>query len=155
MKKQEFLRALKKRLSRLPRKDVEERINFYNEMIDDRMEEGLAEEDAVSAVGSVDKIAEQIISDRVEEKVCEEKAPKRNPKAWEVVLLIAGAPIWLPIIIAVFAVIWSVMIALWAVEVPFFIFSYISKFLLIVLKPVTVACYKITKKTVLAIKDMF
>ena len=29
------------------------------------------------------------------------------------------------------------------------------KFLLIVLKPVTVACYKITKKTVLAIKDMF
>ena len=30
MKKQEFLRELKKRLSRLPRKDVEERINFYN-----------------------------------------------------------------------------------------------------------------------------
>ena len=119
------------------------------------MEEGLSEEEAVSAIGSVEKIAEQIISDRVEDKVCGEKAQKRKPKAWEIILLIAGAPIWLPILIAVFAVIWSVMIALWAVEVPFFIFSYISKFLLIVLKPVTVACYKITKKTVLAIKDMF
>ena len=155
MTKQEFLRALKKRLSRLPKKDVEERINFYNEMIDDRMEEGLSEEEAVFGAGSVKEIAEQIISDRVEEKICEEKTPKRKPKAWEIVLLIAGAPIWLPILIAVFAVIWSVVITLWAVEVPFFIFSYISKFLIIVLKPVTVACCKITKKTFLAVKDMF
>ena len=155
MKKQEFLRELKKRLSRLPRKDVEERVNFYNEMIDDRMEEGLSEEEAVSAIGSVDKIAEQVISDRVEEKVCGEKAQKRKPKAWEIILLIAGAPIWLPILIAVFAVIWSVVITLWAIELPFFIFEYISKFLLIVCKPVTVFCCRITKKTFLAVKDMF
>ena len=155
MKKQEFLRELKKRLSRLPKKDAQERVNFYSEMIDDRMDEGLSEEDAVFAAGSVDKIAEQIISDRVEDKVCGEKAQKRKPKVWEIVLLIAGAPIWLPILIAVFAVIWSIVITLWAIELPFFIFEYISKFLLIVCKPVTVFCYTITKKTFLAIKDMF
>ena len=155
MKKQEFLRELKKRLSRLPRKDVEERINFYNEVIDDRMEEGLSEDEAVSAVGSIDKIAEQIISDRVEDKVCEGKAAKRKPKVWALVLLIAGAPIWLPILLAVFVVIWSVVITLWAIELPFFIFEYISKFLIIVCKPVTVFCCRITEKTFIAVKDMF
>lgn len=40
MTKQEFLHNLRKRLSRLPKKDVEERINFYSEMIYDHMKRG-------------------------------------------------------------------------------------------------------------------
>ena len=155
MTKQEFLHNLRKRLSRLPKKDVEERINFYSEMIYDHMEEGLSEDDAVSAVGSIDKIAEQIISDRAEDKFTEGKVSSHKLKVWELVLVIVGAPLWLPILIAVFSVIWSVVVILWAVELPFFIFEYISKFLMIVCKPVTVFCYRITKKTVVAIKDIF
>ena len=50
MSKQEFLDQLRARLSGLPRQDVIERLNFYSEMIDDRMEEGLSEEDAKAMI---------------------------------------------------------------------------------------------------------
>ena len=47
----------------LPQGDVEERLTFYSEMIDDRMEEGISEEEAVCEIGSVDEIVSQIIAD--------------------------------------------------------------------------------------------
>lgn len=37
MNKQEFLSSLRKQLPNLPRQDVNERIAFYSEMIDDRI----------------------------------------------------------------------------------------------------------------------
>ena len=52
MSKQEFLAQLRKSLSGLPQEDIEERLTFYSEMIEDHIEEGLPEEEAVSAVGS-------------------------------------------------------------------------------------------------------
>ncbi len=51
MSKQEFLAQLKDGLSGLPQSDIEERVAFYEEMIDDRIEEGLSEEQAVSEIG--------------------------------------------------------------------------------------------------------
>ena len=53
MTKQAFAAALRNELSGLPREDIDRSIDFYCEMIDDRMEEGLTEEEAVSAIGSV------------------------------------------------------------------------------------------------------
>jgi uncharacterized membrane protein len=58
--KYEFLEKLQTKLRDLPESEVGERINFYSEMIDDRMEEGLSEEEAVAAVGTVEGIAFQI-----------------------------------------------------------------------------------------------
>ena len=43
MNKQEFIALLRKGLSGLPQKELEERLTFYSEMIDDRIEEGLTE----------------------------------------------------------------------------------------------------------------
>ena len=63
MRKQEFIYQLWKKLSDLPKEEVEERLSFYAEMIDDRMEEGLSEEEAVAAIGSTDEIAGQIVDD--------------------------------------------------------------------------------------------
>ena len=54
MRKQEFLDLLRKKLAGLPREDVEERLAFYCEMIDDRTEECGSEEEAVAAIGSSD-----------------------------------------------------------------------------------------------------
>ena len=54
MNKQAFLERLRKALSGLPPKEQEERITFYSEMIDDRMEEGLSEEEeAVASIGTI------------------------------------------------------------------------------------------------------
>ncbi len=116
MNKQEFLDKLRAQLPILPKQEVEERLNFYSEMIDDRTEEGLTEEEAVSEIGSVDEIAAQITSDIPLTKTKKEKAkPKRRLKVWEIVLLALGSPIWLSLAIAAFAVILSLYAVLWAV----------------------------------------
>ena len=123
MTKQEFIASLRARLSALPKDELEERISFYSEMIDDRTEEGLSETDAVSMIGSADEIAEQIISDIPLSKIVMKKvAPKRRFKVWEIVLLALGSPVWLSLAVAAIAVIlslyvslWSVIVSLWAV----------------------------------------
>ena len=59
MTKQNFLDKLRTKLKALPKKEVEECLSFYSEMIDDRIEEGLSECDAVSAIGDVNKITKE------------------------------------------------------------------------------------------------
>ena len=75
MNKKDFLSALEKKLSGLSKKELEERLIFYGEMIDDGIEEGLSEEEAVSGVGNIDSLAEQILGDRAVEG---EKTKKRK-----------------------------------------------------------------------------
>lgn len=116
MSKQEFLDALKKALIGLPDDDVQKSLDFYSEMIDDRIDEGLSEEAAVSEIGNVDDIVSQIIADMPITKLAKERIkPKRRLKVWEIILLALGSPIWLSLLIAVFAVIVSLYITLWAV----------------------------------------
>lgn len=116
MSKQEFLRQLRKWLCGLPEADIEERVMFYGEMIDDKIEEGLSEDEAVSSVGSVEKIVEQVVADTPFAKIAKERIkPKRQIKVWEIVLLALGSPIWLSLIIALIAVIFSVYVSLWSV----------------------------------------
>ena len=123
MNKQDFIASLRASLSGLPKQDVEDRLNFYSEMIDDRIEEGLTEQEAVLAIGSVTTVSSQIIADIPLSKIAKEKIkPKRGLRAWEILLLALGSPIWLSLLIAAFAVlfslyvsIWSVIVSLWAV----------------------------------------
>lgn len=130
MNKSEFLAELRSRLVGLPQNEIEERISFYSEMIDDRVEEGATEEDAVAGIGSIDEIVAQILEDVPLWNIVKEKIKKKNKKkrrslkAWEIVLIVLGFPVWLPLLIAAFAVIlslyvvlWSVIISLWAVFV--------------------------------------
>lgn len=116
MNKQEFLAQLRKNLFGLPQKDIEERLSFYEEMIDDRMEEGCSEEEAILAIGLTEKIAAQIINETPLAKIAKERIkPKRKPAPWEIILLVLGSPIWLSLGIAAAAVILSLYISLWAI----------------------------------------
>ena len=56
MNKQEFLAALRAGLSGLSEQEIHLSVDFYREIIEDHMEDGLAEEAAVAAVGSVEEI---------------------------------------------------------------------------------------------------
>ncbi|MBR3894525.1 MAG: DUF1700 domain-containing protein [Clostridia bacterium] len=124
MNKQEFLDALERRIADLPRYDVEERMRFYAEMIEDRMEEGCDEEEAVAQIGSVEEIAAQILAEKSLGKIVTTekiKVPKRL-STWEIVLLCLGAPIWLSlgvaafsVLLSLYAVLWSLVIAAWSV----------------------------------------
>ncbi len=116
MTKVNFLFELRDKLSGLPTEDIEERLNFYSEMIEDRIEEGLSEEDAVAAIGTTDEIARQIISETPFTKIAKEKLkPKNNPKIGEIILLVLGFPLWFSLLIAAFAVAFALYISLWAV----------------------------------------
>lgn len=123
MNKARFMQELKDGLAGLSSEDRQEQLNFYSEMIDDRIEEGLSEEDAVAAIGSVKEIIGQIVTERYYASLS--SAPKKEHTripVWAIVLLILGSPIWISlaaaavsVIVAILASIWSVAISLWAI----------------------------------------
>ena len=125
MKKSEFLNALEKKLSGLPKDDIEERLEFYSESIDDRIEEGKTEEEAINDIGSVDEIANNIIKETPLTKIVKEKVgPKRKISGLEVFLLILGFPLWFPLLLVCgilmlvgYMLVWILVIVTYAVEI--------------------------------------
>ena len=110
MDKQRFLLKLGELLSGLSQEEKEAQLHFFREMIEDRMEDGLSEEEAIKAVGSADDIATQILG----EASFSPSKPERRLKGWEITLLILGSPIWLALLIAVAAIVFSAFASLWA-----------------------------------------
>lgn len=101
MNRYEFFAELRSALSGLPEADVQERIDFYAEMIDDRIEDGLTEAEAVASIGTPDEVASEILSEIPLTRLVKEKlTPNRSLKVWEIVLLILGCPVWLPMLLA-------------------------------------------------------
>ncbi|MBQ1871402.1 MAG: DUF1700 domain-containing protein [Lachnospiraceae bacterium] len=126
MNKEEFLNELKKGLSGIPENDRNERVTFYSEMIDDRIEEGMSEEEAVSAIGDVNKIISQIMAETPMTTIVKERVNKKkggiSPST--LILIVILFPLWLPILavvfgltIALFATLWSLVVAFYAVTV--------------------------------------
>ena len=119
MNKQAFLFRLQEALSGLlPQEALAERLAFYGEMIDDRVEEGLSEEAAVAEIGSPEEVFSRIAAELpLSGLIRERMKPKRRLRAWEIVLLALGSPLWLSLLIAAFAVLLSVFVVIWAVIV--------------------------------------
>lgn len=107
MDKNTFLHELQKRLKGLPEEDLQRTLEYYREMIEDRMEEGLTEEEAVAEIGSIEEIAEPILPN----------SAKRKMKAWEILLLIFGFPVWFSLLAAAAAVVISIVVSIYAVNV--------------------------------------
>lgn len=118
MTKAEFLSELQRKLAGLPPEELRERLSFYNEMITDRMEDGMPEAEAVAEIGPVEDVVNQIMSEiPLSILVRQRVRPRRALKAWEIMLLVLGSPVWLPLLIAAFAVAFSLYIVVWAVVV--------------------------------------
>lgn len=127
MNKQELLEALRAKLNGLPKEDIDEACDYYSEIIDDRMEEGLNEAEAVSALGPIDQIAAQIIAGASLPKLVRAKAaPSRPLSPREIILIISASPIWLPLLLAgiglflsIYIILWAALITLYAVAISF------------------------------------
>ena len=127
MTKQEYMAALRQSLSGLPQNEVDERLTFYEEMIDDRIEEGLSEEQAVAGIGSVEDVSKQILADVPLGKIVKERIkPKRELQGRDILFIVLGFPLWgslllagAAIVISLYAVIFSLIVCLWAVELSF------------------------------------
>ena len=123
MRKQDFIKELRLNLSFLPKEEIEDRISFYSELIDDKIEEGVKEEDAIKSIGSIDEIINQIIDEMPLSKIAKDKIkPKRKLSGLEIVLIIVGSPIWLSLLLSLIAVLfslyiigWSIVISIWAI----------------------------------------
>lgn len=60
MKKNEFLNELRQRIQPTKENETEQIITFFSESIDDRIENGISEEDAVADLGTIESIVETI-----------------------------------------------------------------------------------------------
>lgn len=124
MNKAEFLKELKDKISDMPYSEVEKTLLFYAESIDDRIEDGMSEEEAVSRLGDTDSIAKEIRADLpittlIGKKVKQSRDSASNKTLW-IVLAICGIPFWLPIAIAFAAAVLSVYFSIWAVIISIF-----------------------------------
>lgn len=121
MKKNELIEQLSARLSGLPSDDIENMVDYYSEMIDERIEDGIDEEEAVAAIGDLDEIVSQILSEIPISKLVKAKVNQKSKlSALQITLIIMGAPLWIPILIAILAVIFSVFVAIFSLVISAF-----------------------------------
>lgn len=124
MNKTEFLDELRVRLNKLPDYEVSKTVAFYTESIEDRVEEGMSEEEAVKSLGELDKIISEILIDTpltslIQNKIKESHNNSNHKTLW-MILAICGFPIWLPLGISFAAVIFAVYVSIWAVIISLF-----------------------------------
>jgi uncharacterized membrane protein len=116
MNKTEFLSLLRNNLAGLDTTDIENSIQYYSEMIDDRIEEGLDENTAVASVGTPEDAAKEILKNIPITKLVKEKVKaSKKPSAAVIILLILGSPLWIPLMLSLFSIILSLYVSLWAV----------------------------------------
>ncbi len=131
MNKKEFLANLKFKIRKLPKSDIEESLDYYSEIIDDSMEDGLSEQEAIEKLGDIDKIASQILMDKNLSTTSTSPSStssrlSRPLRAWEIVLLVIGSPLWLPLLLVLltfvlllYLVIWIFIITIYAIFISF------------------------------------
>lgn len=117
MSKKEFTDELRIRLVEAGVSPVQDLIDFYDEAINDRIESGMSEEDAVLSVESIDTIVENAkldmpISTLVKTKIIDSHKKSKesgNGVVW-IILAILGFPVWGPLAIAFIAVVFSIFL---------------------------------------------
>lgn len=126
MKKAEFLSLLQQKISILSKQELEDALGYYSEMIDDYIESGYTPEQAVAQMGGVDNVAAQVLAGNqspVYEAYGVRKC-KRKSLLW---LTILGFPVWFPLLVAAFCIVFAVAVVLavvgivvpWALVVAF------------------------------------
>lgn len=63
MSKNEFIGALCMKLRTMPAEEAQKTVLFYSEAIDDRIEDGLSEDEAVAAMGDIDDIVYELMGE--------------------------------------------------------------------------------------------
>lgn len=114
MTKSEFISSLKKELRRMKNSELKKTLSYYGEIIDDKIESGKSEEEAVAELDNPKDIAAGILED-------DEVKANLKPEFMvaSTLLLIIGSPVWVPIAIAVIAIIAALYITAWALIFSF------------------------------------
>ncbi|OJG72273.1 hypothetical protein RV12_GL000979 [Enterococcus quebecensis] len=85
-------------------------IHYYDELIEDYLEDGASEEEAVKKLGKPSIIARKILEDAFEEGNI---PPKKELSPLIIALLILGFPLWGSLLLAVIGVVLSGYVVIW------------------------------------------
>ncbi len=137
MDKLDFIRKLRKGLDGIPDDDVNHWCEYYSEIIYDRIDEGMSEEEAVSTLGDPEVIVKDILSDVPIATLVKRKVKKNGTAhGFGIAAIIIGAVVWLPILVALIAVLfslyitlWSLVVSVWATAISFFAASFGTLFI--------------------------
>lgn len=116
MDRSSLFATLSQRLQGLPEAEIKKVTDYYNEMIEDRMEDGYSEEDAIAALGPVDELVEHTLYDQSIPHLLRANVRPRGEglSTGRILLLVLSSPIWLPILalaVALFIAAAAVLIA--------------------------------------------
>lgn len=121
MLKQEFLTALSQGLSQLPQEEIQNHLEYYEEMIADRMEDGMTEEAAVEALGDPWQAARQILEETPLHTLVKTRIqPKKGWTGTAIALAIIGAPLWISLAIAAVSMVGAIYLTVWSLAVSFY-----------------------------------
>jgi uncharacterized membrane protein len=125
MTREEFCEGLRQELDGLPQREIDQTIHYYTEIIADRMEEGMTEEQAVAVMEPMHVIARRMKAD-----FRPNTPPRRGIGGWQIALIILGFPVWFPLLVVgavltvtAFALVWVLVLCLWAVCLALFVWG--------------------------------
>lgn len=127
MSREEYISQLRQKLTENKIPGIDSMIEFYDEAIADRVEDGMSEDEAVGAMEDIDSIVKAAMLDKPITSLMADNVKKRHKEASEsghgtlfVVLMIVGFPIWFPLLVAFLSIIFSLYIAMWAIVVSIY-----------------------------------
>ena len=120
MNKTQFCALLENKLKPyLSPKEMYKTLNFFEEMIDDRIDEGLSEEEAVSQLGDINIIVDQILDEhnngKKQTKLVWRFIPRKIPRVLGFIITVLLFPVW----ITIFSLVTSLFIV--SLSIIFFI----------------------------------
>ena len=100
MRKEEYLNRIRDLLQGLPSEDLEPSLAFYAESIEDRMEDGMSEEEAVASMESPEEAVRTIQMELPLPKLVKARVrDRRRMGPMEIILLVLGFPLWFPLLL--------------------------------------------------------
>ena len=124
MTTKEFLRILNREIEVLPAPEVQRAIIYYRELIEDRMEEGMSENEAVGSMEDISLIAQQILAEHEDIlKDTHDETKQHNRKeswqhfdgGWRKAVIIGTSPLWLSVLAALLCFVFSIYILIWCI----------------------------------------
>lgn len=96
MRKKEFINRLRYRIRKLDKKEINDVIAYYSELIDDRVENGEKEQEVIASLGSLDVIVGDILEEKGINRSFEETTQKKRGKmtTGKICLIVLLFPLW-------------------------------------------------------------
>lgn len=101
MTKEIFLNELANKLHQLPQKEVKQHLSYYEELLNDMLEDGISQEDAVAKLGNINEIAQEILCEQpISVLVKNRVRPKKGWTGPAIAVAVLGAPMWIPLVLS-------------------------------------------------------